>query len=346
MKTIHADLQTAQDDPNHIPYMKLVFQRVAGGTTYDYSSRKIEHMHVLEAYNDYATIILRNEDLAVVDLLGYWVEIGYGFTTSSGDRSSPTPRLWVKSQQTRSMEGELVEILSLEGLWSALREQLLRVGSPPFYTTEYTTDTIYNIITAILSETAVDNFTVVLNQLVQDDGIINSFVPEFEVKNQPFEDAGYLISILMAMTNSYLRPKATEDPLIAGRLEVIFPQDSDAVDVTYYSDQVHYFFEYLEKRNILTPNHIVVIANQDPDTGEWPDVITGEAQDLDEITAYHDVTAVHVASTIRNQADADTRAEVILTKAKAEVLSARLIIPMDVRVELYDRAAVADYRGA
>jgi len=153
----------AQHALSKTPYFKLLFKRT-GEDDVDLSSdngtygNRLIYLDVTEeTYNEYGTIIFRNVDRDIPDLRGMWIEIGWGYVTGAGNEylgdgtNEPAPpRLWVKHQQTISANGKLWELLELEGMWTLLRETLLRVGSPPLYTASYTTDTIYDIIGCLL----------------------------------------------------------------------------------------------------------------------------------------------------------------------------------------------------
>jgi hypothetical protein len=331
------------------PYFKLIFHPTAGGSNVDlssdssaYGNRILYIDSVEEPYNDYATIIFRNKDRDIPSLLGYWIEIGWGYVTGAGNEylgdgtNEPAPpRLWVKHQQTISAGGKLWELLELEGMWSLLRETLIRVGSPPLYTASYTTDTIYDIIGIILGE--VDP-AMTLNALEEDDGIIDSLQPQFDINAQPFEYADALIYRLLNMTASYLKPL---DDL---EWEIKYPQDDDAVDLTFYSYQAPYFYEYMERTNVLIPNHIIVYGNEGDD-GLWTSYLTGEAEDTDEEDSYADIIKVVLAGSLTSQDDVDNRAAALLKRAKFEQMAGRMVAPHNGQVELYDNLAIYDTRG-
>jgi len=77
-------------------------------------------------------------------------------------------------------------------------------------------------------------------------------------------------------------------------------------------------------------------------TSRDPDQFTGETYSGE----YHEVVDVFEAGSINNQTDADTRAAVILTRIKAELLSGKLVLPFhDCRTELYDNVRIYDTRG-
>jgi len=400
LRTISATLQSAQEAASGTPYIMLFFHSADGSTVYDYSSRLKQLEHHEEPYNDYATILLRNDDGAVADLRGYWIEIEYGFDTGvseafwaantaysvgdivrpttpngykykctvagtsgateptwptspaatvtdgsvtweqyaeSGKEHSPTARLWVKNQQLISYQGHLDVLLELQGMWAVLREVQLRLGDPPFYSKTYETDTIYDIISAILSEAG---FTLAALGS-QDDGIINTLTPRFDINAAPvrdrFADCASIIYRLIQMTKCYLRPESGE------QFRVIYPQSSDSVQKTYYSNQAHYFFEYSERRNVAVPNYIYTFANAGDDMS-WKNYITATAVDTTWTTNYMTIPMITLASLLTTQTDADNRADAILTRIKAEELAGRGVIPHDCALELYDYVQFYDDR--
>ena len=348
-RSVSATYLAAQNAATKTPYFKLLFHPTAGGANVDlstdstaYGNRIILIDHVEEPYNDYATIIFRNKDRDIPQLLGYYVEIGYGYVTGAsneylgdGTNEPAPPRLWVKHQQTVSAGGKLWELLELEGMWTKLRETLIRLGSPPLYTASYTTDTIYDLIGIILGE--IDP-AMTLNALAEDDGIIDSLQPQFDINAQPFEYAASIIYRLLNMTASYLKPL---DDL---KFEIKYPQEADAVDLTFYSALAPYFYEYIERTNVLIPNHFLVYGNEGAD-GLWTSYITGEAEDAAEIAAYADVIRIILSGSLTEQADVDNRAAALLTRARFEQLAGRMVAPNDSRLELYDKLEMIDSRG-
>lgn len=337
MRTISSTLEAAQS-AGGTPYIKLLFYDADDGLVANYSSEgasmaAIEHHE--EAYNDYATIWIKNAAGGVPDLRGCWTEIGYGFVTGAGNEYSSTARLWVKHQQEISAEGQKIVILELEGMWSVLNENTLYIGNPPFFNPEYRTDTIYNLIDIILGQYG---FTLAALGN-QNDLIINDYTPEFQINAQPFERAGFVIyNRLLRMTRCYLRAKASKI------FEIRYPRESDATDETYQSDAVHYFYEYVNRKNIMVPNHILVVANAGPD-GMYTDYVIGEAKDQTEIDRYGwDVIQLELAPDLIKQIDAERRADALLSRVKGEAMSARLVVPHDCRTEICDKVTVVDNR--
>lgn len=335
-RTISSTLLAAQNSATNTPYIYLLFTSKDGGTTYNYSSDQSSRRillidHQEEPYNDYASIILRNDDSTIPNLKGYWTEIGYGYV-ASGNEYSQAPRLWVKHQQEVNAQGKRVVLLELEGMWSKAREMPIRLGNPPYYTKEYTTDTVLTIITAVLAELGMT-----VAALAEDDSIIDSLQPQFDINTQPFEYAGQILYRLINMTKSVLRSKASL------QFEVKYPQDSDAADLNYYSDQAPYFYEFMERKNVLIPNHVFVFGNEGDD-GLWAGILTGEASDAAEIALYDDIIRVIAAGLLTTQTDVDNRAAALLTRAQLESQAGRLYAPHDCQVELYDKIGVYDRR--
>ena len=345
MRTIHSDLITAQQSGAADPYIYLSINST------DYSSRIVSIEHREEPMRNTAVFILANSDRHFngVNLRGKSFSPGYGYVTSSGNKycgdgagSEAMPTLWVKSQSMVSMEGKLVCILYCEGGWMRLREYGFVIGSdPPHLNKAFTaTDTVFQLIEKAL---VAASFT--LNSIgTQDDGIVNSYSPVFKVNPLEYDSLASMVYRLIQMTLLYLRETQSS------AYELVYPQSSDAVDETYYSDQAPIFKEYVEKLNLLVPNSIVVFCNQDPDTLGWNTtaypLITGTASDADSISQYGEVIERFTAPYIRNQTDANNRANVILQRYKYETLAGRMVLPFhDCRVELFDRVQVIDSRG-
>ena len=346
MRSIHADLKTAQESLSATPYIYISINSVNYGT----AGRLISYEWIEEPYRDRAIIVLDNHDRALdpdtLDLRGYALSIGNGYNTASGNRycgdgagTDGTPTLWVKSQHCVSMEGKAVCILMCEGMWAKLREiRYLAVGSAPYFDTPYGgTQTIKEIIALALTEA-----TMTLNATYGDDSIVHTLKPFFTINDPPFESLASLIYRLILMTKTYMRPEAS---LV---FKIIYPQDSDSVDETYYSDKAPYFKEYTEKLNLLIPNDIKVYWGQSDD-GTWSAsniANPGSAVDQASIDAYTTVRHCFLAPGLTSQAEANLRAAALLQRFKAEILSGRLVLPYhDCSVELYDRVEIDDKRG-
>jgi hypothetical protein len=366
MRTLSAALLAKQIAVSVVPYVKFNLTSADGNTVLDYTTRVLNIEHHEESYNDYATVVLRNDDRGVAsDLRGYWVQIAYGFVTgnnvadsegsesagnNAGAEYSYTPRLWVKSQQEISKPGMVRTVLELEGMWVVLRElQWITDGEgpPTFYYKEYTTDTAYAITGAILTKAS---FT--LDAVGdQSDGIIDVITPAFVINGSDvfsgFDTYAGLIYRLLTMTKCYLRAKT------GLAFKVVYPQVSDTVKKTYYSAQQHIFTEYLERKKLLTSNHIYVLWGDNSTAAVpiswtnwlWTAGHAGEALDSAEISAYRSIVEVVTAGELQTEAAADIRAGAILTRRKSELLSGHLVIRHDCAIELYDRIAIIDTRG-
>lgn len=341
MRTVSSALKSAQASPNVKPYISICLTCADGGC-YDYSHRLVQLEHHEEPYNDWADIILYNNDRGVAELRGCWLEIGYGcIIPSGGVEYSDTPRLWVKSTQQTSREGDLFMVLNCEGMCANLRDlDIVTKGEPPYYSGQYEEEyTIFDTIKDILEA---GGYT--LNDIGdQSDGIIGVLTPRIWMNQYPFENPMEVIYRLIAMTKCFLRPLASK------QFEVVFPQEADDVLETYHSDSPHYFHEYVEKLNLTIPNHIIVYANASGDEEAW-DVIIAEAEDEESIAMCKNIcsngkiTRHHIAADLDNATDATNRASAILTRLMFEKLAGRVLVPHDCRVELYDRVGIYDRR--
>lgn len=341
MKEVSETLEDAQIAATRTPYIHLLFTSYDGLTTYDLSSdgtygdRIVLIDHFEEPYNDYATVVLRNYDGTLpTDLRGYWVEIGYGDFTGTINEYSATPRLWVKMHQLISAGGKYLTVLSLEGMWAKMKETLLRMGDPPYYTAgsdEGLVGTVYDLIAITLAE--IDPaFT--LAALVQDDGIIDSYSPPFTINSAQFDDAASAIYTLLKMTASFLRSKSGLD------LEVRYLLDTDEIDMTYETDM---FYEFTGGKVLAVPNQILVFANAGTDL-MWTSIISAESSDTESQEQYGIVPDIATAPEITTQGDANARATAIRVRQKQEVQAGRLIIPHNCMHELYDYIEVSDSR--
>lgn len=348
-------LAAAQDDVSRIPYIRLPFVRYDAGDTKTYDTgdnRVLSIEHHEEAYNDWATIILFNGDGAVPDLRGWSVEIQYGDNTGSeeyiGDGSNggseATPRLWVKHHRTVSSEGVKLDILDLEGMWSRLHENyyLPAAGPAPYYTTEIAGDTLttQGLVDILLTAAG---FSL---DSVEDDGIINSAILAFWVNQRPYETYAYLLARLMSRTYCYLKAKASL------KFDIVWNNFEDALNLTLYSDQAPYFYEYMERKNVIVPNRILCLGRPGTDM-QWTDIITeivtldGSDGGTDHVTLYGgNCTHLFPCPEIDTESDLAIRADIIKEKTRAEHLVGRLIMPHDCRLELHDKVKILDSRSS
>jgi hypothetical protein len=332
MRSVSATLEAAQSSSSRIPYIHLVFTSYDEVTTYDlstdnetYGFRILLIDHFEEPYNDYATIMLANYDGSLPDdLRGFWTDIGYGDVTGEGPEYIETSRLWVKKHQQVSIAGKYVIILYLEGKWAKLRETLMRIGDPPYYIAEYTEDTVFDIIGYVLGEIDPSMSLQALGD--QDDSIIDTYVPPFGVNTVNFDDAASIVYTLLKMTKCFLRPKAGLD------FEVRFLQDDDDHDAEYDITQ---FYEWSGGLALTVPNQVILFANAGSD-GQWTEIISKTSDDEESQGQYGIVPIIVLAPEITVEADAQARADAVLTRIKAETLVGQLVMPHDCRHELYD----------
>jgi hypothetical protein len=227
-------------------------------------------------------------------------------------------------------------------MFEVLAEQIILRGSPPYYDTDpFTGITVKAIIEAILALMPVP---ITLDMPVAgDDGFVDSFMPVFEINQQPFESAQQIIYTLMKMTKCYLRPKA------GLQFQLRVPTPSDEPDIVFYSSQVPYFTDYTEEQKVLKPNRWLILCNfptdHQLDQTEIDAIITGQALDAEEIAAYMDVADIDYFPTVTTQYDADKIAEAYLFKTKAEIISGVLLARCMPMVELHDNIGVLDARG-
>ncbi|MFA5384140.1 MAG: hypothetical protein WC364_05675 [Eubacteriales bacterium] len=179
--------------------------------------------------------------------------------------------------------------------------------------------------------------------VVSGDSIVNVFKPIFVIGSGGYESGAAIIYRLIWMTYMYMRAKPSKT------FELVYPQETDPVDVTYYSAQAPFFTEYDKQSKLLEPNSIIVLCNADPSTGElntegYP-VMTGVASDTDQIAKYVEIVEPFIDGSIREQLDATNRAEAILARLKQEISGGRVLLPFhDCQVELYDFVKIVDTR--
>lgn len=341
MRSLSDPLIAAQESDSRTPYIYLLFTPKGGGTTYDYTARELSTIENILPYSGEAIITLRNNDLAVVDIRGHWVEIGWGDVTTASNEyigdgtNEPGPaRLWVKKQEWLDSPEGLFSILYLKGVWEYLEEHEVTVkGVAPDFAGQYESDTtVYDISDAVLIGAGFS-----LDALGTNDGIMGTYQPNFYLNDDFIENARDVLFRCASMTKSYFRPKA------GLAFEIIYPQEGDSVDETYYSDQVFWFYKYNESLNELVPNHIIVYCNEGDD--DWANLITGTAEDATAIARYKRVTRRYKAAYITNQTDATNRAIALLAKAKTEIFGAFLVTPLDHKVQLYDKVLAYSTRG-
>ena len=359
MRSLHADLLSKQLTGGQ-PANQVVFTSRDGATTYDYSfnptltTNRLEEIEAhWEPFDDYCVMILRNDDLAVPDITGYYVDLGMGYNTDSGLRYGTRPRLWIKKRHVLSGGGkeqkkDLKVILELEGVLNILKEQKVLIGAPPKYQDnfgELTGKTIYGMLEYLIETTLTlwTGITFTLDALGdQDDGIINTLVLEpvhnyiqpFLNPNAPNSFESYLdvFERLLAFTGCYLRPEAS------CAFKIVYPQSTDAVDETYYSSMAdgHVFYEYTNRDYVKIPNLVKVFVR----LGDTWDVSTKNGQ-ATATTASHliDTTksqfiAGDVGRSVHNKTD-DTWAEITAYTSSSDLTLSADIFTVNEQYEVF-----------
>lgn len=138
MRTLHADLTTAQRASTTIPQVEVVFRSRSRAVTRTYKTddavNKIRFVQSVESWYDedkggldvsssgypisaIVQLVDYDKSLNVLDYKGYRLDIGWGFSTSSGMKVSEGPPFFVIEQHSFSMEGELIVELRCMSLW-------------------------------------------------------------------------------------------------------------------------------------------------------------------------------------------------------------------------------------
>jgi hypothetical protein len=125
MRSIHADLTTAQQSASRVPYIQIILTSRDRGTTFTYrtTDANTRIAYVLTSEGRYGggiqsagdgieyscEIRLRDEDrdIDTQDFKGYRVDIDWGYNTTSGDKSDTLGPHFVFRQRRISAQGEL-----------------------------------------------------------------------------------------------------------------------------------------------------------------------------------------------------------------------------------------------
>ncbi len=336
---------------NYPPYINLVFHDRDDNNTEDFSLANDATNRIMDIqwhekmYDGYGFIKLRNNDLAVPDLRGWWVEPGFGADTSgfggSGNEYIKRARMWVTNQHKVSAPGHQYVTLFLEGIMRRLaRHIVVTLIEPPIRsTTPWTDITVYQLIKYLLeinlSIQGRSYMTATLDALGdQDDGIINSFTPYIEVNQFYQEPSGEVIQRGLNLTECYLRARAGLN------FEIRWLQDSDAVDATYYSDQVPNFHSWTESESVLIPNHVVFLGARD-ENGLLlfrPIVVSDIADNEEKVWVTVDM------ANVTSEAELTAYTNSYLKRIKGRRVAGRMIIRVDPRLEVHDKIRIEDNR--
>ncbi len=322
-----------------IPYIRLVFEDSTDysqdGTTDRLLSLKVE----LEgnAQSGQAEIILNNSDRTVADMTGQYINIGLGYNSEY----VVYPRMWVVSQVLTSAPGVLSEKLILWDVWNFLTiTPIDHVGVAPEFSITYNRDTtLLSLMTSYFAACSVT-----LTDTSNSDGLVSTFQPWIEANKPAYESYQGFLFRLISLSGKYYRMRASN------ACGLVFPQDADAVDETYYTVTTTGYITALwhgEQVNQNIPNRVITYCNQSDD-GTWGSMVTGSAVDtapFDPLGKTYITEYLQLRKVANTQEYADKLAAARLMKHKSQTRSASFECRFDPRVELYDKPQVIDTRG-
>jgi hypothetical protein len=368
MLALAAEQLLAQQSANRTPYIFLYFASKDGLTSYDFSTDSAVYGNRIklidrtrEPFNDYLYIMLDNTDRAIPLMKGFHLYMSMGDYYSGSKYFNATYcKFWVKEQRVISARGKLYTLLYLEGTWSLFREQLILLGDAPNYWAfnmdengeSYLDSNLYNLsiydlidyILAVLTAGTGITFTI-SGPTAPADGLLYAYCPNNEMLAMPFEPVGIDASTLLQQLLSFTKCVAR---ISYGQFTILYPQDTDAVDKTYYSYQYPQFYDFTSNDPVMIPNRIIVYHSQSSYDNSWPpEAIAnpGEALDQDSIDSYMVVAKVYLCGYIQDSTDAQNRADAILRKTDLQLVKGVLSIPYDASLELYDFLQINDARS-
>jgi len=405
MRTLHADLESALLSGYPVTNMdraaiQCVFHKGINWTgpgssdyeaTYDYSfdptvttNRMLDLVWEIRPYGKLeglsATIILRNEDHAVPDITGYYVDLNFGLNTSSGLKyaNTPWPRLWVYSYDSISAQGqkyvqlELVDIWQLMGMTDSNGMPCFPAifGSAPHFQADdgdlvpgslFTGLTIWEILDWVKDYlTTVTGYTFDLDAVGdQDDGIISATVPVdaetsesiiYPNRNEAFQTLTSFFADIMQHTNCRLRDVGNSAGDGVLHFKVIYPQEDDPVNEQYSSDGSEglVFFEAHDKKTLLIPNLVRVYGGEQDDGTFSYDGDDYAEEDFETPPTYNGrlfkMPAYFKGEGLGSDAACTSLAATIRNNAQSQTQSGRITIPFDPRVELFDKVSAKDNR--
>ena len=286
---------------------------------------------------------------------------------------------------TKSSQPQLYTSLAMSGVWDAVlnRQPVLTQSYPVrdidihrhdenYWMLSLMNKTIYEVLEQLIQNelSAQTGLSFTLDALgSQDDGQISTVIPfptelEDSIRyinaDSPFyfQTYGSLIRSLLELTKCVLVPRAGLN------FRIMYPQASDAVNETYHSSvsDGHPFYEVENRRLNMIPNHIEVYGGLDETygipaaSGHWFDTdhYSGWVSPAETATYDGSFMPVKASGSTDNElwetkldtdAECRVRAAELGWQLKDQILGTRVIVPMDARVELYDRIEIQDQRG-
>jgi len=351
-----------------VPYIETVFYSIGG--SYDYSARRLFTTYTLELSETAIskgsmTIYLLNDDNLVEDLTGSYIDLYIGDITSVGPEGRKLPRMYVKSQNRVSSPNSFMVSVECVGQEDILKQPYIFNTDAPYHYSHWADSSPGGIIGAVLQHN-----DIYLSTFYNDDGQIDKQLSDFEINKTlriPTVEEGVPQSAY-----SLLSPHETYEDVIVRLLwftyqyliamegqtkpwyKFVYPATvkGDRVpDLTYYSYKDPIFYEFQHRTNLTDPNNILVYCDIDYELGIFNSpLLIGNAKD-DDAYAKHPKVDIRWAGAVKRvgndnaQADADTRANVVLSRSKMNNHGGILIIPHDMRPELLDLVEVLDGRN-
>jgi len=281
----------------------------------------------------------------------------------------------------KNAKREIYTQFSMVGVWGCvLNTQPVKLPSSPSTTIPLYRYDESNYIWGIMGKTIYDVLEYLIETTLsiqtglaftldalgtQDDGQISTVVPfpadgdllRHINADSPwyFQTYGDLIISLLKLTKCVLVPRA------GLAFKIVYPQASDEADETYYSSVAdgHPFYEVEHRRLNMSPNHIEIFGGLDEVTGlptvsgHWFDTdhYSGWVSPAETATYTGDFMPVQALGATNGelwetgfQSDAEcrTRAAELGWQLKDQILGTRVVVPMDARVEPYDRVRIED----
>lgn len=331
MITLPSDVLALQVGSSYTP---LVIVQV-GATVFrtDDPASGLKFVETVEGGQSFrATIEVQPSNLAVMHpgilatAVGDEVIIKWGYVGS--DSMVESPPLKVVSDSGLSEPGIGRLTYNCVGWWELLagsrtvRDPSDPDAAPPIWAKDTT-------VRGILSELLQGRAAVYVDS---DDGIVNVYRPYYEADG--LESTLTTVRNLLDMTYSYIRIR--DDGF-----HIVYPAVSDPITWTYELDG-HDFFTRSHTAKISVPNRIVMVPEL-PTSDTAPEFV-GVALDQDSIDKIGYMDMITMDEGVLSLGEANSRADAIMTRLKAENSDGLAIVPMNIGQELYDKVRLIDAR--